>query len=80
MKGRSNTNAHRLYWTRYDGSSCNLKFDLSRAWNTLKIGVSDSWCMHHDAPSVFAGHYDSSFSIDLCQKDQRLIMLACDDA
>ncbi len=54
--------------------------DLSRAWNALKIGASDSWCMHHDAPSVFAGHYDPSFTLDLCQKDLRLIVEACDDA
>ena len=54
--------------------------DLSRAWDALKIGASNSWCMHHDAPSVFSGHYDPSFSLDLCQKDLRLIMEACDDA
>ena len=54
--------------------------DLSRAWNALKIGASESWCMHHDAPSVFAGHYDPSFSLDLCQKDLGLIVEACDDA
>jgi 3-hydroxyisobutyrate dehydrogenase len=54
--------------------------DLSRAWDALKIGASDSWCMHHDAPSVFAGHYDPSFSLDLCKKDLQLIMEACDNA
>ena len=54
--------------------------ELSRAWEALKIGASDSWCMHHDAPSVFAGHYDPSFTLDLCQKDLNLIVQACDDA
>lgn len=54
--------------------------DLSRAWDALKIGASESWCMHHDAPSVFAGHYDPSFTLDLCQKDLGLIVEACDDA
>ena len=54
--------------------------DLSRAWAALKIGASESWCMHHDAPSVFAGHYDPSFTLDLCQKDLQLIVEACDDA
>ncbi|MCZ4351022.1 NAD(P)-dependent oxidoreductase [Roseovarius aestuarii] len=54
--------------------------DLSRAWGALKIGASESWCMHHDAPSVFAGHYDPSFTLDLCQKDLRLIVEACDVA
>lgn len=29
--------------------------DLSRDWDALKIEVNDSWCMHHDAPSVFCG-------------------------
>ena len=54
--------------------------ELHRAWEALKIGASESWCMHHDAPSVFAGHYDPSFTLDLCQKDLRLIVEACDDA
>lgn len=54
--------------------------ELSRAWEALKTGASESWCMHHDAPSVFAGHYDPSFTLDLCQKDLGLIVEACDDA
>ena len=54
--------------------------DLPRLWEALKIGASESWCMHHDAPSVFAGHYDPSFTLDLCQKDLALIVEACDDA
>ena len=54
--------------------------ELHRAWEALKIGASESWGMHHDAPSVFAGHYDPSFTLDLCQKDLRLIVEACDDA
>jgi len=54
--------------------------DLTRAWDALKIGAAESWCMHHDAPSVFAGHYDPSFTLDLCKKDLELIIGACDDA
>lgn len=54
--------------------------DLSRAWEALKIGASNSWCMHHDAPSVFQGHYDPSFTLDLCMKDLGLIVGACDAA
>ena len=54
--------------------------DLSRLWPALSLGASDSWCLHHDAPSVFAGHYDPSFSLDLCQKDLNLIVGACDVA
>jgi 3-hydroxyisobutyrate dehydrogenase len=54
--------------------------DLSLAWEALKIGAAESWCMHHDAPSVFAGHYDPSFTLDLCKKDLDLIVGACDEA
>lgn len=54
--------------------------ELDRAWEALKIGASASWCLDHDAPSVFAGHYDPSFSLDLCQKDLALIVEACDSA
>jgi 3-hydroxyisobutyrate dehydrogenase len=54
--------------------------DLKRAWEALKIGASESWCMHHDAPSVFQGHYDPSFTLDLCMKDLNLIVGACDAA
>ena len=54
--------------------------DLARAWDALKIGASNSWCMHHDAPSVFQGHYDPSFTLDLCMKDLGLIVGACDAA
>jgi 3-hydroxyisobutyrate dehydrogenase len=53
---------------------------LERAWQALKIGAGQSWCMEHDAPSVFAGHYDPSFSLDLCRKDLDLIVDACDNA
>jgi 3-hydroxyisobutyrate dehydrogenase-like beta-hydroxyacid dehydrogenase len=35
--------------------------------------VGDSFVVRHDAPSIFAGHYDPSFSLDLCLKDLRLI-------
>lgn len=54
--------------------------ELSHLWPALSLGASDSWCMHHDAPSIFAGHYDPSFTLDLCQKDLNLIVDACDAA
>ncbi|QIE45526.1 NAD(P)-dependent oxidoreductase [Pseudohalocynthiibacter aestuariivivens] len=54
--------------------------DLSNLWPALSLGASDSWCLHHDAPSVFAGHYDPSFTLDLCKKDLGLIVSACDAA
>lgn len=53
---------------------------LERLWPALSLGASDSWCLHHDAPSVFAGHYDPSFTLDLCEKDLNLIVAACDAA
>ena len=54
--------------------------ELAKLWPALSLGASDSWCLHHDAPSVFAGHYDPSFTLDLCQKDLGLIIEACDAA
>jgi 3-hydroxyisobutyrate dehydrogenase len=54
--------------------------ELPRLWPALRLGAAESWCMHHDAPSVFAGHYDPSFTLDLCLKDLALITGACDAA
>lgn len=54
--------------------------ELKRLWPALSLGASDSWCLHHDAPSVFAGHYDPSFTLDLCLKDLGLIVGTCDAA
>ena len=35
--------------------------------------MADSFVARHDAPSIFAGHYDPSFTLDLCIKDLGLI-------
>ncbi len=43
--------------------------DLMVLWEAIKASVGDSFVAHHDAPSIFAGHYDPSFTIDLCIKD-----------
>ena len=43
--------------------------DLLTLWEAIKASVGDSFVAHHDAPSIFAGHYDPSFTIDLCLKD-----------
>lgn len=43
--------------------------DTLTLWEAIKASVGDSFVAHHDAPSIFAGHYDPSFSIDLCMKD-----------
>lgn len=47
--------------------------DLEVMWDALKSSVGDTWVVRHDVPSIFAGHYDPSFSLDLCCKDLRLL-------
>lgn len=47
--------------------------DLGTLWHAIRNSVGDSFVAQHDAPSIFAGHYDPSFSLDLCLKDLRLI-------
>jgi 3-hydroxyisobutyrate dehydrogenase len=43
-------------------------------WDALKSSVADSFVCRHDVPSIFAGHYDPSFSLDLCCKDLGLVV------
>ncbi|MFK7919687.1 MAG: NAD(P)-dependent oxidoreductase [Ilumatobacter sp.] len=47
--------------------------DLATLWRAIKESVGDSFVARHDAPSIFAGHYDPSFSLDLCLKDLGLL-------
>lgn len=47
--------------------------ELGTLWNAIKESVGDSFVVRHDAPSIFAGHYDPSFTLDLCLKDLGLI-------
>lgn len=47
--------------------------ELSTLWHAIKESVGDSFVARHDAPSIFAGHYDPSFSLDLCLKDLGLL-------
>lgn len=47
--------------------------ELGTLWEAIKHSVGDSFVARHDAPSIFAGHYDPSFSLDLCNKDLALI-------
>ena len=47
--------------------------DLSTLWHAIKQSVGDSFVARHDAPSIFAGHYDPSFALDLCLKDLGLL-------
>lgn len=45
-----------------------------RLWEAMKGGAADSFVCQHDIPSIFAGHFDPSFSLDLCCKDLALIV------
>lgn len=47
--------------------------DLKTLYSAIRQSVGDSFVARHDAPSIFAGHYDPSFTLDLCLKDLRLI-------
>ena len=47
--------------------------DPLRVWEALKHSAGDTWVCRHDAPSIFAGHYDPSFTLDLCCKDLDLL-------
>jgi 3-hydroxyisobutyrate dehydrogenase-like beta-hydroxyacid dehydrogenase len=42
-------------------------------WAAMKGGAAESFVMQHDVPSIFAGHYDPSFRLELCLKDLGLI-------
>ncbi len=46
--------------------------ELDVLWSAIKDSVADSFVARHDAPSIFAGHYDPSFTLDLCLKDLTL--------
>ena len=48
--------------------------ELDVLWDAIKDSVGDSFVARHDAPSIFAGHYDPSFTLDLCLKDLGLTM------
>ncbi|MEE9414140.1 MAG: NAD(P)-dependent oxidoreductase [Acidimicrobiales bacterium] len=47
--------------------------ELGTLWHAIKESVGDSFVARHDAPSIFAGHYDPSFTLDLCLKDLGLV-------
>jgi glutamate-1-semialdehyde 2,1-aminomutase len=49
------------------------KIPLETIWEAIKSSAGDSWVARHDVPSIFAGHYDPSFSLELCCKDLGLV-------
>ena len=42
-------------------------------WKVMKGGAADSFVLQHDVPSIFSGHYDPSFRLELALKDLALI-------
>ena len=42
-------------------------------WKVMKGGAADSFVLRHDVPSIFSGHYDPSFRLELALKDLDLI-------
>ena len=42
-------------------------------WKVMKGGAADSFGLQHDVPSIFSGHYDPSFRLELALKDLDLI-------
>ena len=42
-------------------------------WEVMKGGAADSFVLQHDVPSIFAGHYDPSFRLELALKELALI-------
>jgi 3-hydroxyisobutyrate dehydrogenase len=52
--------------------------DLTVLWEAMKNSVADTFVTRHDVPSIFAGHYDPSFTLDLCCKDLGLIAAMSD--
>ena len=47
--------------------------ELGTLWEAVLNSVGDSFVARHDAPSIFAGHYDPSFPLALCVKDLGLL-------
>ncbi len=46
---------------------------LNVVQEAITSSAGDSWLARHDIPSIFAGHYDPSFSLALCCKDLGLV-------
>ena len=46
---------------------------LNVVQEAITSSAGDSWVARHDIPSIFAGHYDPSFSLALCCKDLGLV-------
>jgi 3-hydroxyisobutyrate dehydrogenase-like beta-hydroxyacid dehydrogenase len=53
------------------GAKAGVPLDTVR--EALMHSAGSSWVVEHDVPSIFAGHYDPSFSLALCCKDLKLV-------
>ena len=53
------------------GLKCGIPAD--KLQEVLTESVADSWVARNDVPSIAAGHYDPSFTLQLCCKDLRLV-------
>ena len=53
------------------GAKAGVPLDV--VWEAIKSSAGNSWVAEHDVPSIFAGHYDPSFSLALCCKDLGLV-------
>jgi 3-hydroxyisobutyrate dehydrogenase len=53
------------------GSKSGIRLDILR--DAIQASAGNSWVVEHDIPSIYAGHYDPSFTLDLCVKDLTLI-------
>lgn len=48
--------------------------DLLMIKDIIEASCGTSWVATHDIPTIYRGDYDTSFSLELCAKDLRLIM------
>lgn len=46
---------------------------LETVWEAITSSAGNSWVAEHDVPSIFAGHYDPSFTLALCNKDMGIV-------
>jgi 3-hydroxyisobutyrate dehydrogenase len=54
--------------------------DLQRVWEAVRGGAAGSWMLENRGPQVLARDWRPGFTIDLQQKDLRLVLQAADDA
>ncbi len=53
--------------------------DLHRTLAAIEGGAAGSWILSHRGPQMIEGHWEPGFTIDLQQKDLRLVLEAADE-